>query len=225
MANHPIFYPTLHGETERVEALLDANPGLVTVRTAKDLTPLHVAASRGHAPVVRLLLARGADINGPSSGDAWTPLEWASYRGHIEAVRALLELGADPSQDQGNAIHYAGQRGHKEVCRLLVAHGAVDGILDTDDADVLDLFRAAHSYDAEAVASILPRRPELAHTKDRRGRTPLHEACTNGDKKCVQVLLDYGARTEEVDFSSQTALDRAIAHRKKGIVKLIEQRE
>lgn len=46
-ANHPIFYLTFHGDLEPVQDLLKANPELVKVRDAKNLTPLHVAASRG----------------------------------------------------------------------------------------------------------------------------------------------------------------------------------
>jgi ankyrin repeat protein len=225
MANHPIFYPIFHGETERVKAMLDASPEVVSVRDAKGLTPLQVAASRGKDQVVQLLLEHGADINGPSPDAAWTPLVFASYRGHIGAVMVLLEHGADPSEKQGNPIHYAGQRGHKEICKLLVAHGAVDDILDSDDSDVLDLFRSSYSYDSDAVTSILSRRPELVNVKDRHGRTPLQGVCTNGDMKCVRVLMECGARADEEDRFGQTALDRAMAHRKKAIVKLLEQYE
>ena len=66
MANHPIFAPTFHGKVARVKQLLDDDPSLVTMRDAKDLTPLHVAASRGQDKVAQLLLDRGADVNGPS---------------------------------------------------------------------------------------------------------------------------------------------------------------
>jgi ankyrin repeat protein len=189
MANHPIFYPTFHGDLESVESLLKANPELVTVRDAKNLTPLHVAASGGQGSVARLLFEYGTDVNGPSEGDQWTPLVFASYRGHLDVVELLLDHGAGPTEADGNPIHYAGQRKHKEICRLLVERGAVDDLVETEDSDLIDLFRAAYSYDPHAVESMLSKRPELVDSKDRNGRTPLHGACTNGDTKTLRVLL------------------------------------
>ncbi|MEE2628247.1 MAG: ankyrin repeat domain-containing protein [Candidatus Latescibacterota bacterium] len=147
MANHPIFYPTFHGDLTAVRNKLEANPELVQVRDAKSLTPLHVAASRGQTDISRLLLEYGADVNEPSEGDEWTPLVFASYRGHLDVVNALIEYGAGTAEKDGNPIHYAGQRRHKEICKRLVEHGAVDDIVESENLDLKNLFRAAYSYD------------------------------------------------------------------------------
>ena len=85
---------------------------------------------------------------------------FASYRGHFDAVRVLIKNGASVNAAAGNPIHFAGQRKHKDICKLLVEHGATDALVVGDDADVLDLFRAAYSYDSEAVSDVLTRRPE-----------------------------------------------------------------
>ena len=75
MANHPIFAPTFHGDVARVKKLLEADATLVAVRDAKNLTPLHVAASRGQAEVAQLLIDYGADVlHGPTDADEWLSL-------------------------------------------------------------------------------------------------------------------------------------------------------
>ena len=101
MANHPIFAPTFHGDVASVTKILDADPSLVSVRDAKNLTPLHVAASRGQAHVVQLLLDYGADVDGPTQQGEWTPIVFAAYRGHLDAVKtlkptAILGLSGQP---------------------------------------------------------------------------------------------------------------------------------
>ncbi len=59
-------------------------------------TPLHVAATRGDARIVGLLLDAGAEID--ARGEyGHTPLHEAVGQGHIEAVRLLLARGASRS--------------------------------------------------------------------------------------------------------------------------------
>lgn len=222
MANHPIFAPTFHGDVAKVKRLLKEDATLVSMLDAKNLTPLHVAASRGQSAVAQLLIDYGADVNG-GSDDEWSPLVFAAYRGHFEVAEILINNGASVTVEEGNPIHFAGQRKHKEICRLLVEHGAIDGLVDSDDSDVLDLFRAAYSYDADAVKEILSRRPELVDVKDVDGRTPMHEACTHGDTKTVRALLKAGADATVRDRNRQTPLDRAESHRQHAVTRLLKK--
>ena len=52
---------------------------------------LHVAASNGHASVVRVLLNAEADINAKDGEDDRTALGLAAWNGHESVVRLLLE--------------------------------------------------------------------------------------------------------------------------------------
>jgi len=87
-------------------------------------TPLHLAASRGHEEVMKLLLAHGADVNSIARDkNRGTPLHWAVEAGRLGSVRILVEAGAnidaenrhgqtplnlasgaEPMQGQGGAI-------------------------------------------------------------------------------------------------------------------------
>jgi ankyrin repeat protein len=63
--------------------------------TANGYTPLDLAMfSFSHKDLVKLLLAKGADVNAKASVGA-TPLFWAVLRNQIDDVRVLLDKGAD----------------------------------------------------------------------------------------------------------------------------------
>ncbi len=152
----------------------------------------------------------------------WTPIVFASYRGHLDTVRVLIENGADAHSEEGNPIHYAGQRKHKDICRLLVKHGAVDALLTTKDIEVRNLFRAASSYDFDTVNQILSFNTKIVNTKDRKGQTPLHHACRNGDTKTVKVLLKHGADIDIIDINKQSPADEALKHKQHTVMKLLQ---
>lgn len=221
MPNPPIFYPVFHGDLAAVRQLLDKDPDAIQSRDAKNLTPLHVAASRGQHEVVQLLIDRGATVDGDSAPEDWTPIVWASYRGHVDAVRVLLGNGAAPGQAGGNPIHFAGQRRHRETCRLLADHGAIDELIEMNDADAIELWRAAYSFQSAVVSEVLERKPRLIDSKDRNGRTLLHEVGTHGDTKTARILLKHEIDLNHRDKFGDTALDRAAKHRKQSIVKLL----
>ncbi|MEP3477730.1 MAG: ankyrin repeat domain-containing protein [Fuerstiella sp.] len=240
MANHPIFAPTFHGDVDCVKRQLEADPTVVHVRNAKNLTALHVAASRNQCSVAELLIAHGADIHGHDIHDTvdgntadgntvdsseWTPLVFAAYRGHREVAEVLIQHGASVTAASGNPLHFAGQRKHKEICQLLVKHGAVDDLIESADADILKLFRAAYSYDSNSVDQLLNGRPELVHCKDRKGRTLLHETCTQGDTKTVRILLKHAADVTIKDSRGETAADRAAAHNQRAVMRILDQHE
>ena len=53
-------------------------------------TPLHHAAAKGHAEIVRLLCDRGADVEARSDSGRRV-LHLAAWKGHISVVKELIE--------------------------------------------------------------------------------------------------------------------------------------
>lgn len=88
------------GDLHEVSRLLTKRPWWLLGRTMINKkngygwSALHIAARRGDAEAVELLVKSGArvDIRGK---DGWAPIHLAAFYGHIAAVRSLAGCGAD----------------------------------------------------------------------------------------------------------------------------------
>lgn len=98
------------GETPLMLAALNNQLAVCEVLIAREAavnrkgwTPLHYAATKGHVPIMRLLLQENAYIDAESPNGT-TPLMMAAYYAPPLAVKFLLEEGADPNlRNQANA--------------------------------------------------------------------------------------------------------------------------
>ncbi|KAF2200242.1 ankyrin, partial [Delitschia confertaspora ATCC 74209] len=89
-------------------------------------TPLVLAAGNGHDETAKLLLDKGADINGQGRFYR-NALQEASFQGHEQVVKLLLEKNADVNAqggEYGNALQAASFRGHEQVVKLLLEKNA-----------------------------------------------------------------------------------------------------
>lgn len=110
------------------------------------IKPLPMAARFGHDNMVRLLLAKGADIGKP--GGNMTALHWACERGHIAVIRTLIEAGADVEIEDSERIrplHNAAGAGRVDTVRLLLDKGAEKAPLDKRGRTPLEVCRSAGS--------------------------------------------------------------------------------
>ena len=85
------------------------------------------------------------------------------------------------------------------MIRLLVAHGAPES----------GIFAALYLDDAKKVKSLLKESPDLVHSTDDAGMTPLHRAAENGQRAMVEVLVAHGANVGARAKDGQTVLQRA----------------
>jgi Ankyrin repeats (3 copies) len=123
-----LFYAALCGFSKVAGYLIMSHAEKVNGHYRNFGRPLHVASSRGHTEVVRLLLRHNADLNvGCTSHYNWTPLHFASWNGHPKVVQLLLEHGVNinaQSTSLSTPLKFASESGHLEVVRLLLRKGA-----------------------------------------------------------------------------------------------------
>ena len=87
-------------------------------------TPLHYAASGGHAEIVQLLLEHAAYIDAQSPNQS-TPLMMAAMYGNTRTLSVLLEAGADASvknQKGMTALDFAREADRQGAVALIQRH-------------------------------------------------------------------------------------------------------
>ena len=87
----PLIAATQTGQYEAAQFLLERAAN-VNMRMKRGQTALMFASYYGHPKLVKLFLARGADVNASFEGD--TALAWAKQKGHTEIVNLLIAGGA-----------------------------------------------------------------------------------------------------------------------------------
>ncbi len=149
-----VFEASALGRVQRLEELLDADPGLVAAWADDGFTPLHLAAFFRHPDAARLLVERGAlvDVVARNKELEVTPLQSAAASREEETAALLLERGADPNvQQRGGftALHAAAQNGDEPLAQLLLVHGA-DRALTADDGRTAADFARDAGHDSLA---------------------------------------------------------------------------
>ncbi|BAT84949.1 hypothetical protein VIGAN_04243500 [Vigna angularis var. angularis] len=81
-------------DVELALASLKKSGGNINLRNTFGLTPLHIASWRNHIPIVRRLLAAGADPDARDGESGWSSLHRALHFGHLAAASILLQHGA-----------------------------------------------------------------------------------------------------------------------------------
>lgn len=217
-----IIAAAVSGDLQRVSALLDTEPDLVSATNMFGSSAIHAAHYSGHPGIVNLLFARGrtldvflaaelgmahelrtqldrdASLATQFSGSGATALHGACYWGSAAAAQVLLERGADVNAFTRDSFLKIPPIG------CAVATPNVPNPSDDESAVV-------------ALVELLLAHGARVNAQRRDGMTALHAAAYRGHLKVIETLLKAGAdaniraHADSGVHSGESPLDTAVA--------------
>lgn len=191
-----------------------------------ELNALQWAASKGHAPLVALLLRKAAfDIDAGRGHRYGTALHLATRAGFGDIVRRLVRRGADVTARcaaQRTPLHWAAYVGSEDTCALFIAKGADVTAVDLNGASVL--FDAV-SQGRESIARTLLENGAgvaTATCSDNAWRnSALHQAAYYGHDGVVRLLMRYEADVAVLNGHGAKPLHSAASNSAVAVARLL----
>jgi ankyrin repeat protein len=185
-------------------ARLLAEGGEVDCRNGVGQTPLMLAAVRGEAGAVRLLLEHGADPKARESEHGRTALFYAD---NLDCLKLLLDHGADPGTRDVSGLPALYCLRSAEVVRALVAAGADVNTRNTSGDTALHMEEVLWSGRQHIIDCLVALGADV-NARNTFGQTPVFGARAF---EAVDRLVALGARLDVVDDQRQTPLHAAAA--------------
>lgn len=140
-----------HGRVEILEYLLGISSVNWKVVVDLGVTLLHMAASSGHLPVVKLLMEKGGFTLANSRCEAGTPFVFACCHGHLNIVRYLVEKGAANCNEldryENTPLHASTAMNQFEVVKYLISKGADVNAVSKSNVTPLDMALENNSHE------------------------------------------------------------------------------
>jgi ankyrin repeat protein len=169
-----------------------------------------------HLDYIKLLIAKGADVNRRICGEKSTETE---CKGDTTETRTNFTMQW-LYEDGATAFLRAAQSGDTELMKLLLEHGADPKIMTAHKDSALAVaagigwvegvtYEWSPQQGLEAVKMCLDLGID-PNIPDDQGRTALHGAAHKGRTDVIQLLVDHGANLEAHDIGSRDTINGAM---------------
>ena len=154
----PALIKALQDQSFKSVSVLAQDPrAKVDVRSARDETPLMLAALRGQEALVVELVARGAEVN----KTGWTPLHYAATGGHLRVAAFLIGARADVNAESPNGttpLMMAAMYSNSDMVKLLLESGAEAYVRNDQDLSAEDFaLKVGREDSARLIRQVLER--------------------------------------------------------------------
>ncbi|CAH8635183.1 unnamed protein product [Schistosoma rodhaini] len=220
-----LFASVKQNRFDLVNRIIEGHKCDINVRDSFDRTPLHLAASSGNLPMVKLLV-EGRALVDPVDKFGITPLFWAVYNNYKNVAHYLLNMGAKHNRvtKQGFTIlHFICESNALSILKYL--HRKSQTLeYDTSDNNGMTPFLIAASKGNELLMEILVRRNCNINATDTYGRNALHFVSKNGHIDALYYLLSVEllkSKINELDNSGCSPIHLACENNQQHCVRLL----
>ncbi|KAK3949477.1 hypothetical protein QBC32DRAFT_348975 [Pseudoneurospora amorphoporcata] len=178
-------------------------------------TNLAEACKRGDIERVKQLLefdGTEKELDKPCGpSESFYPLSLAAGMGHKEICALLISHGASINIGAGASLQQAAEHGRLEVCEFLTSNGA-DVNISRRPNGFTPLHLAARRGHLEVCKLLMQRGANINSKKARGGITPLHTAAEKGNIDIITLLLHQdGIETNTKSYREKTPAQMAAA--------------
>ncbi|KAJ5626764.1 hypothetical protein N7528_004191 [Penicillium herquei] len=158
---------------------------------------LEAAAANNHQGIVKKLLDRATDLNGPNvcgQTDGNPPIFAAAKYGNDEVMKLLVDRGADlnvHAQDGRTLLEFAMDQGRERVVKVILDNGA-----DVNVPKSYELLSTAIVFKNERLVDMILNHGADINARGLSGRTALAIAAWSGLERIVEMLLNRGAKID-----------------------------
>ncbi|CAD7685792.1 unnamed protein product [Nyctereutes procyonoides] len=191
-------------DAARVAALITRKGLVPTKLDPEGKSAFHLAAMRGAASCLEVMLAHGANVMS-TDGAGYNALHLAAKYGHPQCLKQLLQASCvvDVVDSSGwTALHHAAAGGCISCSETLCSFKAQ--LNPRDRSGTTPLIIAAQMCHTD-LCRLLLQQGATANDQDLQGRTALMMACEGASPETVEVLLQGGAQPGITDALGQDA--------------------